>query len=147
MFASGDADRLLSTSGAAGGNRTGSLDTAFNGFGFRDTGVSAALIPSNLHIWRAGASFAPLEKLALFRDFELGSNWFLYHKNRSHGAISDATADEPHGFVGWEMDYFVNWRLSSDLSWTIRWGTFFPADAYSDQGSRCFLFSGLTWSF
>jgi len=45
------------------------------------------------------------------------------------------------------MDYFINWRLSSDLSWTIRWGTFFPGAAYSEQDTRHFIFTGLTWSF
>ena len=62
-------------------------------------------------------------------------------------AISDPTADMFNGYVGAEMDYFVNWRLSSDLSWTVRWGTFFPGGAYSDQYPRHFIFTGLTWSF
>jgi hypothetical protein len=45
------------------------------------------------------------------------------------------------------MDYFINWRLASDLSWTFRWGTFFPGSAYSDRDMRHFVFSGVTWSF
>lgn len=147
MYASGDGDRLFSPTNAAGGNRCGTPDTSFVGFGFRDAGIALAPTLSNLHVWRVGGALAPLERWEFFRNLEIGSNWFLYHKNQSRGAISDPTATQFAGYVGWEMDYFINWRLASDLSWTIRWGTFFPGDAYTDQGARHFLFSGITWSF
>lgn len=147
MFASGDADRLFSPSNANGGNRGDRLDTSFVGFGYRDTGISLGPTNSNLHIWRLGGEFQPLESVEMFRDMELGTNWFLYHKHHRRAAISDGGADMFDGFVGWEMDYFINWRLASDISWTIRWGMFFPGDAFSDQSSRSFLFTGLTWSF
>lgn len=147
MFASGDAGRLLSPTNARGGNRGDREDTGFVGFGYRDTGMSAAPSLSNVHIWRAGGSFTPLASEPLFEDFELGTNWFLYHKHHSRGAISDPLAGDFEGFAGWEMDYFINWRFDADLSWTIRWGAFFPGDAYRDQDMRSFLFTGLTWSF
>jgi len=147
IFASGDAGRLLSPTSAAGGNRGDREDTSFVGFGYRDTGIAAGLTPSNLHIWRAGTSFAPLESVELCRDLEVGTNWFLYHKHHRRGAISDPTAGQFEGYVGWEMDYFINWRFASDLSWTIRWGMFFPGDAFRDQSARSFLFTGMTWSF
>jgi hypothetical protein len=147
MFASGDGDRVLSPTNAEGGHVLDCKDTSFVGFGYRDTGIAAALLPSNLHVWRAGASLAPLEKYWLFKDFEIGTNWFLYHKNKSSGAVSDFTADRGAGYVGWEMDYFLNWRLASDVSWTTRWGVFFPGDAYRDRSTRHFIFTGLTWSF
>ncbi len=147
MFASGDSDRLYSPTNAAGGNRGSREDTSFVAFGFRDTGISAAPTMSNLHVWRVGASLKPLEKWELCENLEIGTNLFLYHKNRCRAAISDPLADSFSGHVGWEMDYFVNWRLASDLSWTIRWGTFFPGSAYSDRDTRHFLFTGCTWSF
>lgn len=147
MFASGDRDRLFSPTSAAGGNRGDRRDTSFVGFGFRDTGISLAPTMSNLHVWRLGGSLSPLERIELFRDLEIGANWFLYHKNHARAAISDPLADNFNGYVGWEMDYFINWRLASDLAWTMRWGTFFPGSAYSDQSTRHFLFTGLTWSF
>lgn len=145
MFASGDGHRSNPTS-AAGGNTRG-LDSSFAAFGYRDTGISAAPVLSNIHIWKVGGSLFPLERYEFFRQMELGTNWFLYHKNQSSGGISDITADRPNGFVGWEMDYYVNWRLSSDLAWTTRWGVFFPGDAYSERDCRHFVFTGLTWSF
>lgn len=147
MFASGDADRLLSPTNAAGGNRNGRKDSSFNSFGYRDSGMAAALVPSNLHIWKAGSSLAPFDEVEFLRDMELGTNWFLYHKHHERAAISDITAGQFQGFVGWEMDYFINWRIASDISWTIRWGMFFPGDAFQDQSARSFLFTGITWSF
>lgn len=147
MFASGDSNRLFSPTNAEGGNRGSHEDTSFVGFGFRDTGISLAPTMSNLHVWRLGGSLAPLHQVELLRDLELGANYFLYCKNRARAAISDPLADQFDGYVGWEMDYFINWRLASDLSWTIRWGTFFPGQAYSDRETRHFLFTGLTWSF
>lgn len=147
MFASGDKDRIFSPTNAAGGNRQFTKDSSFNGFGFRDTGIALAPTLNNLHIWKVGGSFAPLERYDFFRNMELGTSWFLFWKNRSQGAISDPLADNFDGYVGWEMDYFVNWRLSSDLSFTVRWGAFFPGGSYSDDRPRHSIFGGLTWSF
>ena len=147
MFASGDPGRLFSPTSAAGGNRGDRLDTGFAGFGYRDTGISAAPTLSNIHVWRLGGGFKPFDTTAFFRDLELGTNWFLYHKHHTRGAISDPTAGQFNGFVGWEMDYFINWRLASDISWTMRWGAFFPGEAYMDREMRNFLFTGITWSF
>jgi hypothetical protein len=143
----GDADRLFSPTDARGGNHGDREDTSFVGFGYRDTGLAAAPSRSNIHIWRAGGAFAPLEKIEFCRDLEIGTNWFLYHKHHRRGAISDPTAGQFEGYAGWEMDYFVNWRFASDLSWTLRWGTFFPGEAFQDRSSRSFLFTGMTWSF
>lgn len=147
MFGSGDPNRLFSPTNAAGGNRHNREDTSFVGFGYRDTGIAAGPVVSNLHVWKAGGSLTPFEKIEFLREMELGTNWFLYHKHHDTAAISDSTAQEFNGFVGWEMDYFVNWRLASDLSWTARWGMFFPGSAFDNRDERSFFFTGLTWSF
>jgi hypothetical protein len=147
MFASGDADRLGSPTNAQGGNRRDHTDRSFDGFGFRDTGLSFAPRLSNIHIWRAGASFLPLPTVELLKALELGTNWFLYFKNREVAAVSDPLADERSGYLGWEMDYFMNYRITSDLSFTVRFGTFFPGASFSDETTRTFLLTGLTWSF
>ena len=146
MFASGDADRLGSPTNALGGNTRGN-DHSFVGFGYRDTGLSFAPRMSNVHIWRAGASFYPFEELELLRKMELGTDWFLYHKHRRGGAVSDGTADRQSGYLGWEMDLFTNWKVTSDLSVTMRYGVFFPGEAFSDRTTRTFFLTGLTWSF
>lgn len=146
MFASGDADRFFSPTNAFGGNTSG-LDQSFIGFGYRDTGIAFAPALSNLHVFRLGGSVLPFREIEQLREFELGTNWFLYLKHHRFAAISDPTADLNDHYVGWEMDYFANWRIASDLSWTVRWGVFFPGDAFSDTDARHFVFSGVTWSF
>jgi hypothetical protein len=146
MFASGDSDRRFSPTSSIGGNR-GTKDTSFVGFGLRDTGIALSPTMSNLHVWRVGGALAPLERWQLFRNLEVGTNFFFYQKNRARAAISDPLATQFSGFVGWEMDYFLNWRLSSDLAWTLRWGEFFPGNAYQEASARHFVFTGITWSF
>ncbi len=146
MFASGDPDRRFSPTNAIGGNTRGD-DNSFVGFGYRDTGLSFAPRLSNVHVWRAGGSFLPFEDNETLKGIELGTDWFLYWKNHGDGAVSDGTADRQSGYLGWEMDYFVNWRITSDLAWTARLGTFFPGSAFSDQTTRTFFLVGMTWSF
>lgn len=147
MFASGDADRLDSPTNAEGGNRRDHLDKSFIGFGFRDTGLSFAPRLSNVHVWRAGGSFQPLAETRVGDGLELGTNYFLYYKHKADAAVSDPLADEQSGYLGWEMDYFANYRMTSDLSLTVRFGTFFPGAAFSDETTRTFLLTGITWSF
>jgi len=148
MFASGDPDRVLSPSDATGGNAAFTRDTGFNAFGYRNTGLALAPDLSNVHIWRAGASFFPLAREAEWlRQLELGTDWFLYHKHHEDAAISDSLANVQDGYLGWEMDYYLNWRFTSDLSWTLRYGVFFPGDAFADRTTRTFFLTGLTWSF
>jgi hypothetical protein len=146
MFASGDPDRRGSPTDTRGGNNRGQ-DSSFVGFGYRDTGLSFGPRLSNVHIWRAGAACRPFDTVEALDKFEVGTDWFLYAKNRSSGAVSDFTADERSGYLGWEMDYFINWRVTSDLSWTARLGTFFPGSAFSDQTTRTFFLVGATYSF
>lgn len=146
MFASGDGNRYGSPTNAVGGNRRGD-DTSFVGFGYRDTGLAFAPRLSNVHVWRLGTAVKPLEEIEQFRNLEVGTDWFLYCKHHGTGAVSDPTADQRSNFLGWEMDYFLNWRLTSDLSWTTRFGTFFPGASYSDQTTRTFLLTGVVYSF
>lgn len=147
IFASGDPDRTGSPTNAIGGNRGDDTDRGFNAFGYRDTGLSFAPVMSNIHIWRAGASFYPFEGDRCLDKLELGTNWFMYWKNRRDGAVSDTTADVQSGYLGWEMDYYANWQIANDLFWTVRSGAFFPGSAFSDQTTRTFVLTGVTWSF
>jgi hypothetical protein len=147
MFASGDADRLGSPTDAQGGNRDDYVDNSFVGFGFRDTGLSFAPRLSNLHLWRLGASFRPFPEVEAAKELELGTDWYVYAKHHADAAVSDALADRQSGYLGWEMDYYANYRIVSDLSWTVRFGSFFPGKAFTDRTTRTFLLTGITWSF
>jgi hypothetical protein len=147
LFASGDSDRRSNPTGAIGGNRGDQTDTSFVGFGYRDTGISFAPEYSNLHMGRAGFSLFPWPNEEVLRRLELGTDWFVYYKHHRDGAVSDPTADVRSGYLGWEMDYFANWRVTNDLAWTARFGAFFPGDAFSDQTTRTFAMIGVVWSF
>jgi len=149
LYASGDADRSSSATSTVGGNRAGTTDGAFNAFGFRDTGIAFSPRISNLSIYILGASFFPLERLDAFRNMEVGTKLFFYHKSAASGAISDTTATNNAQWVGWEWDAYCDWRLTSDLAWTVRYGAFFPGSAYngSDKSCRQFLYTGVVFSF
>jgi hypothetical protein len=147
LFGSGDADRLWSPTNSFGGNLYDFEDNSFIGFGFVDTGLSFAPRYSNLHMWRAGGSFYPWPRHNVFGRLELGTDWYVYHKHHASGAVSDPTANRQSGYLGWEMDYYLNWRVTVDLAWTARFGAFFPGDAFDDRTTRTFLLVGMTWSF
>jgi hypothetical protein len=146
LYAAGDDDRDTTSTSTVGGNRAGTIDHAFNGLGFRDTGIAFSPAISNLNMYNLGASFFPLEKHQWFRKMEVGTKTFFYHKAAA-GPISDAAATESSRWLGWEWDVYCNWRLTSDLSWTIRYGAFQPGDAFEDQSCRNFLYTGVLLSF
>lgn len=147
MFASGEPERRLSPTDSVGGVSRGFRDESFIGFGYRDTGLSFAPRLSNLHVWRAGASYFPFEGHEKLDRLELGTNWFLYHKHHADGAVSDPTANVQSGFLGWEMDYFANWDITADFSATARYGLFFPGKSFDDRTTRTYLLLGFTWNF
>jgi len=148
LFATGDDDRRRTTSATVGGNRPGTTDRAFNAFGFRDTGLSFSPRLSNLHIYALDASFLPLENIEPFKRMEIGSKVFFYHKADASGPISDTTADQPSRWVGWEWDLYCDWRVTSDLVWTTRYGVFRPGAAFKQSDScRDFLYTGFLLSF
>ena len=147
LFGSGDSDRFASPTNTIGGNVGDRTDNSFIAFGYRDTGLSFAPRVTNLHMGRIGASFYPWPNDAELDRLEIGTDWYVFHKHHRDGAVSDPTADLRSGYLGWEMDYFLNWRVTADFAWTARLGAFFPGQAFSDRGTRMFALVGLTWSF
>lgn len=146
IWASGDDDRQLSSSATVGGNLRDTTDHAFNAFGFRDTGLAFSPRISNLHMYALGASFNPLEQHRLFEKLEVGTKVFFYHKSSS-GPMSDTTVSNDTRWLGWEWDVYCNWRLTSDLTWTIRYGAFMPGGAFDDNSCRQFLLTSINFSF
>jgi len=147
LFGSGDSDRRSSATSTVGGNRPGTVDHAFNAFGFRDTGIAFSPRLANLNIYILGGSFFPLESYKLFEKMELGSKVFFYQKHRSGGPISDTAAVNDSSWVGWEWDLYCNWRITSDVTYTIRYGAFQPGEAFDNDTCRQFLYTGVTFSF
>ena len=63
LFASGSPDRMNPTN-TIGGNQPGQEDYGFNGFGFRNTGLSFAPPISNMNMFRVGGDFRPFPTIA-----------------------------------------------------------------------------------
>jgi hypothetical protein len=149
LYASGDGDRVRNTSSTVGGNLPGTRDYAFNGFGFRDTGIAYAPSISNLNMWQVGGSFLPFENHRLLKDLEIGSKVYFYAKAAGGGPTGDSTiTDRDSRWLGWEWDVYMDWRVTSDVSLTLRYGTFQPGAAYeNDKDCRHFLYAALTYSF
>lgn len=151
LFASGDSDRAWSTNSTVGGNRAGTRDTAFNAFGFRDTGVALAPRISNLHMYRTSVRFLPFENINvdILKKLEIGTAVYFYQRHKAKGPISDTTVTTEAPWLGWEWDVFCNWRLTSDLSLSCRYGCFQPGGAYEGQrdAPRHFFYSAVSLSF
>jgi hypothetical protein len=146
LAASGDSDRGSSTN-TFNGNRPGTRDHGFNGFGLLNTGLAFAPDPSNLLAVRVGAATIPLPDVGIFQRLQIGVDAFLLYKLQGHAPIDEATAD--HQYLGFEPDLFVNWQVTSDLTLAVRYGAFFPSNRAFGQNDdvRQFLFAGLTFSF
>ena len=143
---SGDSDRVSPTM-TVFGNTPFTDDDGFLAYGYHDTGVALAARLANLKVLRVTASFKPLEFWERTRQLELGASYYWFDKDRSAGGISDFRADLPSSDVGHELDLFLNWRITSDLLWTVRWGQFSPGKAYTDRSDRDYLLTSITYSF
>src|SRR6185503_10442588 len=146
MYGSGDSDRGSPTDMAAG-NQAGTTDTSFLSFGFVQTGFSLFPRVSNIHIVRLGGSIRPLESVELLRKFEVGLYGYYYRKANASELISDSRAFLNSADVGKEIDFFLRWRIFSDLGFSLNYGCFFPGKAYLDDSARNFFSAGITYSF
>ena len=147
IIASGDPDRLTSTTDTFGGNRPHTGDDAFNAFGFLNTGVAFAPPVSNLMMLRVGISTFPLPQVPAFQRLQLGVDGFLFGKTEK-----DAQSVEPtqlgQRFLGWEPDVFMNWQITNDVTIAVRYGCFFPGNAIeNNQQNRQFFYAGVTYAF
>ena len=145
LLASGDDDRLTTTD-TVGGNLAGTDDKAFNSLGFVNTGLAFAPALSNLALVRAGVATFPFRELDGFDRFQVGADLLVHHKLDADGPIEEPTSDD--AYLGTEADFFVNWRVTSDLSLVARYGVFFPGEAITGtKDARHFVFLGATLNF
>ena len=150
LLCSGDPDRGDSPSNTVGGNRWHTNDSSFVGWGYRNTGLALAPRLSNLGMVRLGFSTFPAKHIKLFEKLLAGTDLFVYHKQRGDAVISDDLSTQDDKFVGAEIDFYMNWRLASDVAWTVRYGVFFPGSAFDQDNSRTdrqHFFTGLTMNF
>ncbi len=147
IIASGDPDRLTSTTDTFGGNRPNTGDTAFNAFGFLNTGLAFAPSISNLMALRVGASTFPLPKVGMFDRLQLGADLFIFAKTQQDAQINEPSYLDQN-YLGWEPDFFMNWQITNDVTFAVRYGIFYPGNALVNDGkNRQFFFAGVTYAF
>ena len=144
-FGSGDKGRVR-PSDTIGGNIKGGKDYGFNAFGFRYAGYSFAPVISNIHVLRMGFAFLPFPKHESLEQLEIGVDVFGY-ASATEGGVSDSSAGVGSQSLGYEADTHIYWRMTSDLSFVVRYGVFFPGEAFIDSTSRHSLYTGVTLSF
>jgi hypothetical protein len=151
IIASGDDDRVLSTSDTFGGNTPGTDDTAFNGFGLLNTGLAFAPQVSNLTSFRVGASTFPFgDGGGVMSRIQVGTDLFLFYRTDDEAVIDEPLAPDSDGkaYLGWEPDVFLNWQITSDLTLSVRYGIFFPSDdVFESDEPRQFVYTGVTYAF
>lgn len=144
-IASGDPDRGDSVS-TFNGNVIGTDDLGFNALGYVDSGLAFAPAFSNLMVFRTGVSFFPFADESTLRGLQLGSAVYLLAKTRSGGPIDEVTSGER--FLGVEPDFFVNFQILEDVTFTMRYGFFVPGDGIVNDGKiRQFFYAGITYAF
>ncbi len=145
-YASGDGDRQSATT-AALGSRPGSMDTAFLGFGYVNSGLALGARFTNIQFVRLGGRITAYENKASLGRVDVGANLYWQMKTDHDGPISDARAVTTSHDIGKEIDMFVEWRILSDLALSVHYGRFKPGGAYVSRDARDFLFTALTFSF
>jgi Alginate export len=151
IVASGDDDRVLSTSDTFGGNTPGTDDNAFNGFGLLNTGLAFAPQVSNLTSFRVGAATFPFaDGGGVLSRIQIGTDWFLFYRTDDEAVIDEPLLPDSDGqaFLGWEPDVFLNWQITSDVTLQVRYGLFFPNDeVFLSDEPRHFFYTGVTYAF
>jgi hypothetical protein len=143
--ATGDDDRLQ-TSTTFAGNKPGTADRAFNGFGLLNTGLAFAPEVSNVLIFRVGGVTFPLPDHSAFARAQVGLDLFFYNKFNDNAPINEPTYNK--AYLGFEPDIFLNWQITSDVTLAIRYGIFFPGAAIvNDSENRQFFGAGVTYAF
>jgi len=145
-YAGGDGDRGTAIS-ALNGNRIGTVDREFQGFGYVNSGLALGSRFANLQFVRLGGKMTPYEKKTGAGRVDVGADYYFLFKASDGGPTSDYRAVNKATSIGNEVDIFLEWRIFSDLSWTIRYGHFFPGAAYDDRHGRDFFYTGLNFSF
>lgn len=152
LWASGDKDRMVSTD-TVGGNNPGTDDKGFNSLGFVNTGLAFAPSLSNVMIYRIGASTFPFVDVRGFEQFQIGADFLFQNKLQHDAPIEEFTTTDL--FLGFETDFYINYRMTSDFALSFRYGIFFAGDAITNvpdgvphnSEPRHFVFIGATLSF
>jgi hypothetical protein len=146
-FGSGDSDRT-SVTDTEDGNTSGD-DTNFLYFGYLPGGYALSPRLSNLHFYKTGVLFKPLEKWRFFRNLSLGADYYWYYKDKKEGGIYDTDATLNDRGIGTELDLMLSWQILSDLTCSFQYGHFMPGDAYPDEtnDTEDYFSTGVSFTF
>lgn len=147
LFGSGDHNRFAVPNTALG-NVPGSKDRTFIAFGYVPTGFVLNPMVANILIYKAGLSVRPIRPATAFdiTELEIGVDGYWYEKHKKDGGISDPFMGNEE-WIGWEVDGYANFILTSDLSFTVRAGFFEPGDAPLLDEERTFFLASMIYSF
>ena len=102
---------------------------------------------SNVAIFRTGYSTFPFPDSHLFKQLQLGFDFFIYGKFNENAPIDELTTPGKR-FLGYEPDFFLNWQIVSDVSLAVRYGAFFPdGNAFTSNDVRQFFSTSVTFAF
>lgn len=146
-FGTGDGDRRASSS-TFGGNWPGSPDRAFNSLGYINTGLALAPSMTNLMMLRLGASTAVPYSEQRPDAMRIGADFFVFGKTTKNAPISAPTV-RGQRYVGFEVDLNAQWRITSDVSFNLRYGLFVPNRGNPQRIGqiRQFLYGGISYAF
>lgn len=124
-------------------------DSGFISFGTFSGGYALKPVLSNIHIYRAGLSFAPfsMSDSMMLKKLSLSGKYSYYMKDEKSSPINDgteATLNKP--FIGQGMDFSLRWQMFYDASIYVNYGLFMPGDAYASKDKRSFAMAGVNLS-
>ncbi len=149
LAGSGDKHRLDSGT-TFGGIAPNNVDHSFNSLGFINTGFALAPDPANLLCPSVGISSDMLPSVSWARDLRLAMTGYLFTKIDNQAPINILTRPGGSNLIGGEVDMTLDWRITSDINFNIRYGIFMPNSSvfYEDQGAiRQFFYVGATYAF
>jgi len=142
-YGSGDKYRTFKNLSSSPNRPAGAVgdDTAFTSFGTFSGGYALKTQLSNIHVFKGGISFAPVEKLSF------GVKYLYYMKDKKELPIAPDEAVLPKSFIGQGVDASLRWQIFYDLSMYINYGIFLPGAAYdSKTGAKNFVMTGVNLS-
>ncbi len=149
-YGSADSDR---TDYSTPYGNTASTDGGFIPFGTYLAGYGLRPQIGNMHVFRAGISFAPLDmsQSVFLNRMTVIAKYSYYLK-----ADKDAAVDTGYGaeqvpgeaFVGHGIDAGLRWRIFSDLALFANYGVFLPGEAFASEAEKNhFFMSGMNLGF
>jgi hypothetical protein len=145
IAATGDSDRVDS-SRTVNGNKIGTMDRAFNAFGYVGNSLAFEPVVSNVLIVHLRGSAYPLPQTPMFSKLQLVGDLYVFNKFNEDAPIGEPS--ESRRFLGIEPDISVNWEILEDVTFVSRYGVFFSGNGLSNNDDlRQFLYIGVSYAF